>query len=111
MSGKAVFSSDAPRRLIYDEVGELRLGRGQAMQAKRRYIWGFEASEVFVTFEDGSDFHRFVPQGAVAGTDHPCGDDFYTVAYDFTRWPSWSAVWTVKGPRKDYTSTSQYLRD
>jgi len=111
LSGHVSFSNAGQNRLAYDEAGELRLGRSPAMQTKRRYLWRFEASDVVVTFEDGSDFHRFVPQGAVAGTDHPCGDDFYTVAYDFRRWPSWSAVWTVLGPRKDYTSTSHYQRD
>ena len=109
-SGEVVFKALTTRQLQYKEKGTLHFGRGPAMQAERRYLWNFEASEVDVRFEDGRAFHRFAPMGQAAGTDHPCGDDFYTVAYDFTRWPQWQAVWTVRGPRKDYTSVSHYIR-
>lgn len=108
LSGQTVFEKTGPTRLTYSEAGEFRLGRGPALRATRRYHWQFVASEVVVTFEDGSAFHKFTPQGVTAGTDHPCGDDYYTVGYDFSRWPNWSATWTVKGPRKDYTSVSHY---
>jgi len=110
MSGSADFAADGPLGLIYDEVGELRLGRGPAMQAKRRYLWQFDAGQVAVRFEDGRAFHSFIPHGVGRGTDHPCGEDFYTVEYDFSGWPAWSAIWKVRGPRKDYTSQTRYLR-
>lgn len=109
-SGEARFDAESATRLRYSEDGELRLGRGQAFRAQRVYFWTFEASEVVVTFDDGRDFHHFVPEGAVDGSDHPCGDDYYTVAYDFNRWPMWRATWTVLGPRKDYTSVSTYMK-
>ena len=109
-SGTVQFIPRGAREMVYEEKGTLHFGRAPAMQAERRYLWRFEASEVDVRFEDGRDFHRFVPMGQVAGTDHPCGDDFYTVAYDFSRWPQWQAVWTVRGPRKDYTAVSNYIR-
>jgi hypothetical protein len=48
--------------------------------------------------------------GQADGTEHPCGDDHYTVQYDFRSWPQWTAVWQVSGPRKDYTSRSAYTR-
>ncbi len=110
-SGQARFYTTSPTHLSYSEAGELRFARAPAMRAERKYNWVFEGSEVIVTFEDGRAFHRFTPQGVGAGTDHPCGEDYYTVAYDFTLWPLWEAVWTVRGPRKDYTSTSRYMRD
>jgi len=94
--------------LIYDEKGTMKLGDGPAMTAERRYLWSFDAGRIDVTFADGAPFHSFMPAGHVAGTDHPCGADFYTVRYNFTAWPVWSAVWTVTGPRKDYVSTSVY---
>lgn len=59
-------------------------------------------------FDDGRPFHRFCLAQKAEGSDHPCGDDLYRVAYDFSDWPHWQAVWTVVGPRKDYTSTTRY---
>jgi len=106
--GEAVLSPSGEAGLIYDETGTLVLANGTQMAATRRYHWGFADGQVVVTFADGLHFHQFTPFGDVAGTDHPCGDDFYTVQYDFTAWPKWRAVWTVKGPRKDYVSTSDY---
>jgi hypothetical protein len=109
-SGTAVLSKNAGGGLNYHETGTMVLGNGPAMTAERRYSWTFAADHIDVAFDDGRAFHRFVPSGHVAGTDHPCGADFYTVRYDFTDWPRWSAVWTVTGPRKDYVSVSQYER-
>lgn len=108
--GRAMFASSGRSELIYQETGQMRLGQGPRMTATRSYRWGFEGNTVFVSFEDARPFHSFIPEGIGAGTDHPCGDDYYRVAYDFERWPVWSAVWTVVGPRKDYTSTTHYRR-
>jgi hypothetical protein len=96
--------------LHYAEAGQVQLGDGPIMTATRDYEWRFVDGHVDVTFSDGAAFHRFVPSGAAAGTDHPCGSDFYQVAYDFIKWPDWTATWTVSGPRKDYTSVSRYTR-
>jgi len=108
--GTAVLQPEAVDVLRYAENGEMRFGNGPVMTATRAYLWRFEQGQVVVNFADGSDFHRFVPYGASAGTDHPCGEDFYQVRYDFTCWPDWTAEWTVSGPRKDYTSVSRYTR-
>ncbi|MDP5362201.1 MAG: DUF6314 family protein [Paracoccaceae bacterium] len=108
--GQAVFKATDTSHLIYEENGTLTLQSGVSLAASRRYLWEFAGEAVVVTFDDGRPFHQFVPSGHAAGTDHPCGDDFYTVRYDFTAWPRWVAVWTVIGPRKDYVSTSVYLR-
>ncbi|SEW03618.1 hypothetical protein SAMN04488515_0756 [Cognatiyoonia koreensis] len=94
----------------YREDGQIRIGDGQPMTATRRYRWTFTGEDVNVTFADGQPFHRFVPEGCVAGTEHPCGNDLYRVTYDFSAWPEWTAIWTVVGPRKDYTSRSRYCR-
>ncbi|MDR9428009.1 MAG: DUF6314 family protein [Salibaculum sp.] len=101
--GTVCFTPDAAG-LIYAESGRLHLPGRAPMQAERRYLWRFEASGVAVFFEDGRPFHHFVPAGQGAGSDHPCGSDHYRVAYDFTRWPCWTATWRVTGPRKAYVS-------
>ena len=108
LAGTAVLAAADATHLIYDETGVLHLENGASLEATRRYLWAWTADGVEVTFADGRPFHRFIPSGHAAGTDHPCGDDYYTVRYDFTSWPRWSAVWTVTGPRKDYVSTSTY---
>ena len=110
LTGQAVFTSTEANQLIYDESGTLVLASGASLAASRRYLWGFAGTEVVMRFADGKPFHRFTPIGHAAGSDHPCGDDFYSVRYDFTAWPEWTAVWTVTGPRKDYVSTTVYTR-
>lgn len=108
LQGQAIFTATGSMHLSYEEIGTLTLESGAQLEAKRRYFWAFTPDIVIVTFEDGRPFHQFTPVGHAVGTDHPCGDDFYTVRYDFTAWPQWRAVWTVKGPRKNYVSTSLY---
>jgi len=108
--GQTVFTVTDQNHLTYEETGTLKLESGATLDATRQYFWVFAPDVVIVTFEDGRPFHQFVPTGHAAGTDHPCGADLYTVRYDFTRWPRWTATWTVKGPRKDYVSISSYSR-
>jgi len=108
LEGRAVFAASEQTDLKYEETGTLTLENGARLEATRHYLWRFAPGVVRVTFQDGRPFHQFVPSGHAAGTDHPCGEDFYTVRYDFTRWPQWTATWTVKGPRKDYVSRSTY---
>lgn len=107
LSGLATFTG-AGDALIYDETGRLALASGPVMEATRRYLWSFDAEIVSVRFSDGAEFHTFSPIGAAIGTTHLCGADLYDVTYDFREWPVWTATWSVKGPRKDYTSVSRY---
>ncbi len=108
LEGQVAFTTIGDANLMYHEAGTLTLENGARLEATRRYLWEFQRDTVVVTFDDGRPFHQFVPAGHAEGSDHPCGEDFYTVRYDFTAWPQWKAVWTVKGPRKDYVSTSTY---
>ena len=108
--GLATFRDTGPSRLTYHEEGQMRFGDGPVLMAERSYQWHFSAEHVEVRFADGSPFHSFVPCGQVRGSDHPCGQDYYTVSYDFGPTPDWRATWIVKGPRKAYTSVSRYHR-
>lgn len=107
--GRAWFTPTGPDHFRYREDGVLHLGAGPAMTATRAYGWAFDGARVAVTFADGRPFHSF-PLAGGPGEDHPCGEDLYRVAYDFSRWPVWEVTWTVSGPRKDYTMTSCYRR-
>ncbi len=108
--GQAVFEPEGSGALRYAEEGWLYLGATAPMRASRVYLWQFGAEGVAVRFADGRPFHSFVPFGAGAGTDHPCGEDLYRVLYDFRDWPLWWTDWEVTGPRKDYAMKTRYDR-
>jgi len=100
--GSAVLSP-AGKMLIYVETGQMSLNDSAPMTTTRRYIWreGLE-----VQFEDGRAFHTIPAMGGTA--EHWCDPDQYSVHYNFAKWPEWSAIWSVKGPRKAYAMTTQY---
>lgn len=56
----------------------------------------------WVRFEDGRDFHPWVPGTSVV---HPCAPDTYTGAVEGTP-QRWTVRWTARGPHKDYEMTS-----
>lgn len=105
--GEAVFSPDKDG-LRYTETGTLRLEGQPGFSASRVYLWRPDPAGVAVLFEDGRPFHRF-DLDAQPEAIHWCDPDDYAVQYDFHDWPSWSARWAVKGPRKDYVMTSRYV--
>ncbi|MCO8145383.1 DUF6314 family protein [Rhodovulum tesquicola] len=106
--GRAVF---APGKagLVQAETGRLHLPGHAPMTAERRYLWRQGASGIEVFFEDGRFFHAIAP-GPHAQALHDCPPDRYEVGYDFARWPDWSSLWRVTGPRKDYAMRSVYTR-
>ena len=106
-TGHARFDRDG-EGLHYREEGVLHLPGAQPMAATREYLWRAEGDSIVIDFPDGRAFHRIGPQQS--GDTHWCDPDTYRVAYDFTAWPRWTAVWTVSGPRKDYTMTSAFCR-
>lgn len=107
--GHATFAPEG-EALRYREEGTLRLGEGPALAASREALWRWDAQGVEVLFADGRPFHRFVPRGRAAGTDHPCGRDLYRVVYDLSAWPAWSTRWEVEGPSKSYAMRTAYAR-
>jgi hypothetical protein len=105
--GVATFVPDGAG-LVYSEAGELHLAGQPPMRAERRYLWRASAGRVGVLFADGRAFHDFDAGAARPGAVHRCPPDLYRVAYDFSAWPRWTAVWEVRGPRKDYRMVSRY---
>ena len=104
-TGTASFTPDGAG-LSYEEEGILSLGTAPPMHATRRYLWRQDGPRIAVCFPDGRAFHDFAPGTAEAA--HWCDPDSYRVAYDFARWPDWTATWEVTGPRKDYRMVSRY---
>jgi hypothetical protein len=60
----------------------------------------------WVRFDDGRDFHPWVPGEQVV---HDCAPDTYRGTVDGTP-DGWTIVWEVSGPAKDYTMTSALRR-
>lgn len=104
--GTAEFTPDGTG-LSYVESGLLLVPGQASLQAERRYFWRSEGIGIAVVFDDGRPFHVIEP-GLTPQAHHDCAPDVYTVRYDFTAWPEWSAEWQVKGPRKDYGMVSLF---
>lgn len=92
--------------LRQEETGLLRYGAAPPMQAARRYLWRQDGAGLAVFFDDGRPFHRLRPGDP--SDRHLCDPDIYDVRYDLTRWPDWTQVWRVTGPRKDARITSRF---
>ena len=105
--GRADFVPDG-QGLTVTETGLMRYGDGPALEGRRVYLWRPDPPHrIAVHFDDGRFFHA-IDIGSAPEATHHCAPDLYRVAYDFSRWPLWRAVWTVTGPRKDYTSTTDH---
>ncbi|QBF32711.1 hypothetical protein CFI11_16030 [Thalassococcus sp. S3] len=76
----------------------------------RRYLWRAEEAGISVFFDDARAFHRIALGAAESVDRHLCDPDIYDVHYAFEDWPSWRAIWTVQGPRKDYIMETRYIR-
>jgi len=94
--------------LRQDEAGVMHFGTAPPMQASRAYLWRAAGASLIVLFEDGRPFHRLGP-GQLRDRHH-CPPDTYDVVYDFTRWPDWTQIWQVTGPRKDLRIESRFQR-
>lgn len=90
--------------LMCSETGILSLA-GQRMEATRKTVW---RAPLDVFFDDGKFFHSVPPGGGAAS--HDCAPDRYDVMYNFAAWPVWTVHWRVVGPRKAYTTRSEYRR-
>ncbi len=109
-SGSAVIASH-PQHWIYDENLTLRVPGQPEMTATRRYLWHGTPDGVRICFDDGRFFHHLSFGTERCSDHHDCAPDSYDAQYDFERWPRWSVVWTVSGPRKSYVMHTDYARD
>ena len=95
--------------LNYTEAGRLSVGDA-LIEAKQTYQWHCQANGATVYFDPYREFHSFVIKGQSASAHHLCGDDQYDGRYHFPAADAWQLTWTVKGPRKNYISTTNYQR-
>lgn len=97
--------------LVYDEQLTLHIPGQAPILGTRRYLWRPGPRGIEVRFEDGRPFHRIGLAQDRCEDLHHCDPDTYAVSYDFADWPLWSAAWNVKGPRKDYSMETLFVRD
>ena len=102
--GHATFVPDAGG-LAYEETGTLQMAGRPSLSATQRYRWD---ADLNVSFEDGRFFHTVPPEGGE--TAHWCDPDQYDGHYAFEDWPRFTVRWRVRGPRKDYSMETRYVR-
>lgn len=114
LEGQAHFRTTAiPRQLAYDEEGILMMPGQPAIKATRTYFWSasdVDSTRIDIHFSDGRFFHSLHPQKHRDEAEHLCANDLYKVRYLFENKDKWLAIWSVKGPRKNYNMTSLYIR-
>lgn len=116
MAGTAVFGRQDAGVLKYREEGRVRLTDGKTFDAHREYRFARAANGFAVFFEEEPPrlFHRIgiAPDGdALAGSaSHLCTPDLYDSTYRFLADGRFTIRHTVRGPRKDYVSTTVFRR-
>ena len=94
----------------YNETGQMVFSDGNSFSSTRRYRWKACTSGVDVHFDDGRFFHQIDLSTNSPTATHFCDPDDYAVSYDFTHWPVWTAIWKVRGTRKNYEIHSCYRK-
>jgi hypothetical protein len=114
-SGDAIFADGpTPGSATCDETLVIDYG-GRRIDGASRLIWRFEdcaGPDLF--FSDGRlfcamRFHRNA-SGWRAAFTHECGADSYDGVALIDDANCWRLIWTVSGPRKDYTLDTRYAR-
>jgi hypothetical protein len=109
-AGSATFSNRADGALDYCESGVHRV-RDQELPAEQRYVYGFsEPGVAEVRFGDGRFFHTMRLSSRPATALHVCGDDHYSGTFRTVGEAAWEAIWDVRGPSKQYVSTTLFER-
>jgi hypothetical protein len=117
MSGAATFRRLESGGLAYREEGRLLLPSGEAFDAFRDYLYDRVSGGFAVFFPETPPrlFHeirlRAEAGGALIGAaEHLCGQDHYATRYAFHPDGRFTLHHDVRGPRKDYASTTVYTR-
>ena len=77
----------------------------------QQYHLSFDDNEgLTVNFPDGRLFYSLGNATENQTIDHLCGDDRYQGDYIYNNPNHFTLIWTVNGPRKDYTMTTHYHR-
>lgn len=85
---------------------------GNAMSQNYHLIFNDHDGQkgVTVNFPDGRLFYHLTTPTQNQTIDHLCGDDSYQGDYMYHNANHFTLIWTVNGPKKDYTMTTDYHR-
>lgn len=115
VQGQAFFKKlGEANTLTYREEGVLTALSGQVNNVYRNYIYRYENGQISVYFEDNRPFHTLqfsqshYPASATAR--HHCGCDVYDAVYTFFSEGKFKLYYAVKGPKKDYTITTDFIK-
>jgi len=114
MVGVARFQRLATGMLKYREEGRVRLADGRAFDGHREYLFERAAGGFVVLFAEHPPrlFHRIEiardGDALIGSATHRCAPDTYDSLYKFLGDGSFVVQHTVRGPRKDYLSTTVF---
>jgi Family of unknown function (DUF6314) len=98
------------RVLEFAEQGELRFGAHHGPATRSLLYYGCSDGSAAVRFADGREFYRLDLRTGACHAVHPCHADRYAVTVTWLTADSFTEVWQVTGPAKDYDLTSVYTR-
>ncbi len=98
------------RILELTEQGELRFGGHHGSARRSLLYYGCSDGSADVRFADGREFYCLDLRTGSCRALHPCRADRYAVTVTWLSDDSFTEVWQVTGPDKDYDLTSVYTR-
>jgi hypothetical protein len=98
------------RVLEFTEQGQLRFGAHHGPAGRSLLYYGCSDGSADVRFADGREFYHLDLRTGGCHAVHPCRADRYAVTVTWLTADSFTEVWQVTGPDKDYDLTSVYTR-
>lgn len=113
--GSALFEPYSTRQLNYSECLKTEYKDFESIQqAARNYIYIYHEQDKIITknYEDRSLLYNldFSPCGNCASGTHLCGNDLYNAYYTFIDSDNFTLKYLVKGPYKDFTIRSRFIK-
>jgi hypothetical protein len=96
--------------LDFVEEGELRFGAHRGPASRSLRYRGRADGTADVYFADGRAFYRLDLRTGSCRALHPCRSDRYVVTVTWLDADSFTEIWRVTGPAKDYDMTTVYTR-
>jgi hypothetical protein len=105
----------AATEALYEERVEVALESGKSLTGTRRYLYRRTQDGMDILFAETQQLFQslqFLPDGnnLVAEASHDCAKDRYCSRYILRGADCWTVRHTVRGPRKNYVSTTEFLR-
>jgi Family of unknown function (DUF6314) len=101
---------DAGIALSYRELGELTFGGHHGPASRSLSYRERPDGAAEVRFADGRPFYQLDLRAGHCRAEHLCGADRYLVSVRVLSHDSFTEMWRVTGPAKDYEMTTTYVR-